>query len=196
MSGGNFRSVESPETNNFSDNSNFEFPEYLEISEVLDEDLSSAAPEFSVRNLGFQGNEVNESGTRSSQPGGSSCRGESGISPKRQEATERVAFKTKSEVEILDDGFLWRKYSKKMVKNSPCPRSYYNCAVEGCPVKKRVERDREDPSITCRINKRGNKKNEEERSNVVRGRDRARRESLNGESAKEWEWQERSMKGE
>ncbi|KAM1776792.1 hypothetical protein ACFX11_043546 [Malus domestica] len=146
MSGGNFRSVESPETNNFSDNSNFEFPGYLEISEVLDEDLSSAALEFSIRNLGFQGNEVNESGTSSSQPGGSSCRGESGISPKRQEATKRVAFKTKSEVEIFDDGFRWRKYSKKMVKNSPCPRSYYNCAVEGCPVKKRVERDREDPS--------------------------------------------------
>lgn len=61
MSGGKFRSVESPETNDFS--------------EVLDDDLSSAASEFSVRNLGFQGNEVEESGTttRSSQPGGSSC---------------------------------------------------------------------------------------------------------------------------
>ncbi|MED6145495.1 WRKY Transcription Factor, variant 2 [Stylosanthes scabra] len=34
---------------------------------------------------------------------------------------ERVAFKTKSEVEILDDGFRWRKYGKKMVKNSPNP---------------------------------------------------------------------------
>lgn len=24
-------------------------------------------------------------------------------------------------------------------------RNYYKCSVEGCPVKKRVERDREDP---------------------------------------------------
>ncbi|XP_023002150.1 probable WRKY transcription factor 50 [Cucurbita maxima] len=58
---------------------------------------------------------------------------------------ERFAFKTKSEVEILDDGFKWRKYGKKMVKNSPNPRNYYKCSVEGCPVKKRVERDRDDP---------------------------------------------------
>jgi hypothetical protein len=35
---------------------------------------------------------------------------------------ERVAFKTKSEIEVLDDGYRWRKYGKKMVKNSPNPR--------------------------------------------------------------------------
>lgn len=40
----------------------------------------------------------------------------------RKETKEKVAFKTKSEVEILDDGFKWRKYGKKMVKNSPNPR--------------------------------------------------------------------------
>ncbi|KAA0064721.1 hypothetical protein IC582_005961 [Cucumis melo] len=64
---------------------------------------------------------------------------------REREVRERFAFKTKSEVEILDDGFKWRKYGKKMVKNSPNPRNYYKCSVEGCPVKKRVERDREDP---------------------------------------------------
>ena len=40
----------------------------------------------------------------------------------KKEAKERFAFKTKSEVEILDDGYKWRKYGKKMVKNSPNPR--------------------------------------------------------------------------
>ncbi|KAJ9556955.1 hypothetical protein OSB04_011569 [Centaurea solstitialis] len=59
---------------------------------------------------------------------------------------EKVAFKTKSDIEILDDGFKWRKYGKKMVKNSPNPRNYYRCSAEGCSVKKRVERDVEDPS--------------------------------------------------
>ncbi|KAJ4830157.1 hypothetical protein Tsubulata_042907 [Turnera subulata] len=54
---------------------------------------------------------------------------------------EKFAFKTESAVEILDDGYKWRKYGKKMVKNTPYPR----CSVEGCPVKKKVERDREDP---------------------------------------------------
>lgn len=36
--------------------------------------------------------------------------------------TERIAFRMKSEVEIIDDGFKWRKYGKKSVKNSPNPR--------------------------------------------------------------------------
>jgi hypothetical protein len=38
----------------------------------------------------------------------------------------RIAFKTRSEVEVLDDGYRWRKYGKKMVKNSPNPRYDYN----------------------------------------------------------------------
>ncbi|EAY98838.1 hypothetical protein OsI_20783 [Oryza sativa Indica Group] len=60
--------------------------------------------------------------------------------------TERIAFRTKSEIEILDDGYKWRKYGKKSVKNSPNPRNYYRCSTEGCNVKKRVERDKDDPS--------------------------------------------------
>ncbi|XP_043718813.1 probable WRKY transcription factor 50 [Telopea speciosissima] len=56
----------------------------------------------------------------------------------------KVAFKTKSDIDIMDDGFRWRKYGKKMVKDSPNPRNYYRCSVDGCPVKKRVERDAED----------------------------------------------------
>ncbi|KAG2626122.1 WRKY transcription factor WRKY62-like [Panicum virgatum] len=60
--------------------------------------------------------------------------------------TERIAFRTRSEVEILDDGYKWRKYGKKSVKNSPNPRNYYRCSTEGCNVKKRVERDKDDPS--------------------------------------------------
>ncbi|KAG9157041.1 hypothetical protein Leryth_009086 [Lithospermum erythrorhizon] len=59
---------------------------------------------------------------------------------------ERVVFRTKSQVEILDDGFKWRKYGKKMVKNNPNPRNYYKCSIDGCKVKKRVERDKDDSS--------------------------------------------------
>ncbi|KAJ3694116.1 hypothetical protein LUZ60_009596 [Juncus effusus] len=57
----------------------------------------------------------------------------------------RIGFRTKSEIDILDDGFKWRKYGKKAVKNSPNPRNYYRCTNEGCHVKKRVERDKHDP---------------------------------------------------
>ncbi|XP_072950437.1 probable WRKY transcription factor 51 isoform X2 [Typha angustifolia] len=56
----------------------------------------------------------------------------------------KVAFKTKSDVEVLEDGYKWRKYGKKAVKNSPNPRNYYRCSSEGCSVKKRIERERED----------------------------------------------------
>jgi WRKY DNA -binding domain len=37
----------------------------------------------------------------------------------------RIGFRTKSEVDILDDGFKWRKYGKKAVKNSPNPRYHF-----------------------------------------------------------------------
>ncbi|XP_062181449.1 WRKY transcription factor 71-like [Phragmites australis] len=64
---------------------------------------------------------------------------------KRARVNGRIGFRTRSEVEILDDGFKWRKYGKKAVKNSPNPRNYYRCSSECCGVKKRVERDRDDP---------------------------------------------------
>ncbi|GAA0148567.1 DNA-binding transcription factor [Lithospermum erythrorhizon] len=71
----------------------------------------------------------------------------SGVGGNRETTTKkRFAFRTKSQVEILDDGFKWRKYGKKMVKNSPNPRNYYRCSVDGCKVKKRVERDKDDPT--------------------------------------------------
>ncbi|KAL3613458.1 WRKY Transcription Factor [Castilleja foliolosa] len=56
----------------------------------------------------------------------------------------RFAFRTKTDLEVMDDGYKWRKYGKKMVKSSPNPRNYYKCSSEGCNVKKRVERDVED----------------------------------------------------
>ncbi|CAL9060331.1 probable WRKY transcription factor 57 [Musa acuminata AAA Group] len=59
----------------------------------------------------------------------------------------RFAFMTKSEVDHLEDGYRWRKYGQKVVKNSPFPRSYYRCTHSKCNVKKRVERCSQDPSI-------------------------------------------------
>ncbi|KAE9589501.1 hypothetical protein Lal_00000117 [Lupinus albus] len=59
----------------------------------------------------------------------------------------RVAFMTKSEVDHLEDGYRWRKYGQKAVKNSPFPRSYYRCTSASCIVKKRVERFFTDPTV-------------------------------------------------
>lgn len=41
---------------------------------------------------------------------------------KKKEKGERFAFMTKSEVDHLEDGYRWRKYGQKAVKNSPYPR--------------------------------------------------------------------------
>ncbi|KAK7292954.1 hypothetical protein RJT34_15812 [Clitoria ternatea] len=44
-----------------------------------------------------------------------------------------------------DDGYKWRKYGQKTIKNSPNPRSYYRCTNPRCSAKKQVERSNEDP---------------------------------------------------
>ncbi|GJN15835.1 hypothetical protein PR202_gb02778 [Eleusine coracana subsp. coracana] len=46
-----------------------------------------------------------------------------------------------------EDGYNWRKYGQKQVKNSEHPRSYYKCTHPDCPVKKKVERS-QDGQIT------------------------------------------------
>ncbi|XP_042007798.1 probable WRKY transcription factor 20 isoform X2 [Salvia splendens] len=57
----------------------------------------------------------------------------------------RVVVQTVSEVDILDDGYRWRKYGQKVVRGNPNPRSYYKCTNAGCPVRKHVERASHDP---------------------------------------------------
>jgi len=37
----------------------------------------------------------------------------------------RIAFQTRSQVDILDDGYRWRKYGQKAVKNNRFPRSVH-----------------------------------------------------------------------
>lgn len=41
----------------------------------------------------------------------------------------RVVVQIESEVDILDDGYRWRKYGQKVVKGNPNPRYYGRC----CP---------------------------------------------------------------
>ncbi|GFZ19941.1 WRKY DNA-binding protein 33 [Actinidia rufa] len=56
----------------------------------------------------------------------------------------RVVVQTTSDIDILDDGYRWRKYGQKVVKGNPNPRSYYKCTNPGCPVRKHVERASHD----------------------------------------------------
>lgn len=41
---------------------------------------------------------------------------------KKKVRNPRIAFQTRSEVDVLDDGYRWRKYGQKAVKNNKFPR--------------------------------------------------------------------------
>ncbi|KAL2504605.1 putative WRKY transcription factor 13 [Abeliophyllum distichum] len=69
------------------------------------------------------------------------------IKARRKVREPRFCFKTMSDVDVLDDGYKWRKYGQKVVKNTQHPRSYYRCTQDNCHVKKRVERLSEDPRM-------------------------------------------------
>ncbi|KAK5792896.1 probable WRKY transcription factor 51 [Gossypium arboreum] len=120
----------------------FELSDYLMLDGgVFEEDSSSQSIESLEKGLGGA-NEV--SGATSKTPI-IKCKTET--REKKLEQRHRVAFRTKSEIEVMDDGYKWRKYGKKYVKNSPNPRNYYKCSGGGCNVKKRIERDRDDHSF-------------------------------------------------
>ncbi|KAJ0230008.1 WRKY transcription factor 13 [Hirschfeldia incana] len=69
------------------------------------------------------------------------------LKTRRKVREPRFCFKTLSDVDVLDDGYRWRKYGQKVVKNTQHPRSYYRCTQEKCRVKKRVERLADDPRM-------------------------------------------------
>lgn len=67
-----------------------------------------------------------------------------GSVPLRTVREPRIVVQTTSEVDILDDGYRWRKYGQKVVKGNAHPRSYYKCTNVGCSVRKHVERSSKD----------------------------------------------------
>ncbi|XP_021679142.1 probable WRKY transcription factor 12 isoform X2 [Hevea brasiliensis] len=92
-------------------------------------------------NYTVSANDGNNSWWRSS-----SSSEKSKVKVRRKLREPRFCFQTRSDVDVLDDGYKWRKYGQKVVKNSLHP-SYYRCTHNNCRVKKRVERLSED----CRM---------------------------------------------
>ncbi|XP_039121363.1 probable WRKY transcription factor 75 isoform X2 [Dioscorea cayenensis subsp. rotundata] len=122
------------------DDAQFEVDEYLSFNDEEEkEDTSLLPPERQQKHFTLQ-THTDHHGCIKKE------RRDNFIKSASKDCLMKIAFKTKSDIEILDDGYKWRKYGKKFVKNSPHPRNYYQCSNEGCNVKKRVERHREDSS--------------------------------------------------
>ncbi|MBA0595080.1 WRKY transcription factor 71 [Gossypium raimondii] len=117
-----------------------------EVTATLNSYVSSSSSEAGCE-------EDSDKSKKDGQPKGSDDGGESSkkgnkakMKGEKKQREPRFAFVTKSEVDQLEDGYRWRKYGQKAVKNSPYPRSYYRCTTQKCTVKKRVERSFQDPS--------------------------------------------------
>lgn len=118
----------------------FELSECLMLDDGADHDSTSQSMASSEQVVG------GSSGSTGATLRNNNIRCKNGVKKNKMDVGHRVAFRTKSDLEVMDDGFKWRKYGKKSVKNSPNPRNYYKCSSGGCNVKKRVERDRDDSS--------------------------------------------------
>lgn len=51
------------------------------------------------------------------------------LESKKKGKKQRYAFQTRSQVDILDDGYRWRKYGQKAVKNNKFPRFLSNFSL-------------------------------------------------------------------
>ncbi|EEF51756.1 probable WRKY transcription factor 75 [Ricinus communis] len=102
-----------------------------------------------LQHLGVQNisQEISGGSPRSSDIKVSSGKRDGDYDNKKEITRHRYAFQTRSQVDILDDGYRWRKYGQKTVKNSKFPRSYYKCTHNGCSVKKQVQRKSEEEEV-------------------------------------------------
>ncbi|XP_010520090.1 PREDICTED: probable WRKY transcription factor 51 [Tarenaya hassleriana] len=123
---------------------NFDFS-YLMFDDCGLMDEKSSSPTSMVSSETFAGETGGSGGATSSKKKATKCK--EGETTSKKEAVHRVAFRTRSKIDVMDDGYKWRKYGKKSVKNNSNKRNYYKCSSGGCPVKKRIERDNEDSDV-------------------------------------------------
>eukprot|EP01018_Ginkgo_biloba_P024338 Gb_17623 [translate_table: standard] len=59
----------------------------------------------------------------------------------------KIAVRTRSETDFLDDGYSWKKYGQKYIKGSPYKRCYFKCRGKECGVKKQSQRCGDAPEF-------------------------------------------------
>ncbi|KAJ7945323.1 WRKY family transcription factor [Quillaja saponaria] len=104
--------------------------DYLMVDEFLGQDSWSESSEKAISTdiaSGFSATAATSSYKNNNMQ---SWKRKNGVMKNKEEVCHRVAFRTKTELEVMDDGFKWRKYGKKAVKDSPNPsfRSVYTCS--------------------------------------------------------------------
>uniref|UniRef100_A0A0R0FS54 WRKY domain-containing protein n=1 Tax=Glycine max TaxID=3847 RepID=A0A0R0FS54_SOYBN len=99
---------DTPDSDDFTNQWPFELSEYLKFDD--NQWMHDGLESFASENVSNQVHQVSNADTSSGR--------------ENREVRERVAFKIMSEIEVLDDGYRWRKYGKKMVKNSPNPSGW------------------------------------------------------------------------
>ncbi|XP_050384256.1 WRKY transcription factor SUSIBA2-like [Argentina anserina] len=112
-------------------------PEFSSGLASVDEDDQAAQRSISL------GDDADNEESESKRRKKDSCMIETSIAS-RAVREPRVVVQIESEIDILDDGYRWRKYGQKVVKGNPNPRSYYKCTSAGCLVRKHVERASHD----------------------------------------------------
>ncbi|GLJ18191.1 hypothetical protein SUGI_0321610 [Cryptomeria japonica] len=60
---------------------------------------------------------------------------------------KNIVLRLRSETESLEDGYAWKKYGQKSIKNKTYARSYFRCKERGCNVKKQTQRCCDDPEF-------------------------------------------------
>lgn len=81
---------------------------------------------FNISNIGVEDHEHDDhrdsNNNNNNNLGVSSMKMMKKMKRRRKVREPRFCFKTMSEVDVLDDGYKWRKYGQKVVKNTQHPR--------------------------------------------------------------------------
>jgi len=94
----------------------------MEKHQVLNRISSSLSPSASYFKLGDYDHHHNSNVHHVKKGGGFLRTQEPSQKVGKEMKQHRFAFQTRSKVDILDDGYRWRKYGEKAVKNNKFPR--------------------------------------------------------------------------
>ncbi|MBA0551924.1 hypothetical protein Golob_022780 [Gossypium lobatum] len=101
----------------------FEVSDYLDLDgSIFDDDTSSQSMVSSEKGMAAATELSGATSKNSNRQVILYIKCKNGVGKNKSELGVRVAFRMKSEMEVTDDGYKWRKYGKKSIKNSPNPR--------------------------------------------------------------------------